>query len=349
MRGGHDLTRGRRPGRGAAAGPVRRGRRVEPGADGLDKIRARIGGRPPQPWLLSVLRRPSIGSGTGPGTGTGPGRTHCPGPVALRAPITARNFPGWDIKWLRLVTVLAGVAVIAGIALGVSPFRQAILQASTSLTAAVAAPRGSAGTEGNGTQDGGGGGTPTASGAAPGGGQPAREARHGRQGSRSPRHRTRHDRRCVCHRAPGRDATRSRARASVRADASGPRLPPRPRRPAASPASPAQPLHEHERADLPRGSLTSRRPRRRPARRRHRPTPTDVRQRRRPHRARRRPEPATPTPRSADTNADGERHAAGQRPTRADRLRLAASADRPAADGRAARLLEPDCLASTRR
>src|SRR5215831_639445 len=28
--------------------------RVEPGADGLDRIRARIGKRPPQPWLLSM-------------------------------------------------------------------------------------------------------------------------------------------------------------------------------------------------------------------------------------------------------------------------------------------------------
>ena len=28
---------------------------IEPGSDGLDNIRARIGGRPPRPWLLAVL------------------------------------------------------------------------------------------------------------------------------------------------------------------------------------------------------------------------------------------------------------------------------------------------------
>ena len=28
---------------------------VEPGTDGLEKIRARIGNRPPRPWLFSVL------------------------------------------------------------------------------------------------------------------------------------------------------------------------------------------------------------------------------------------------------------------------------------------------------
>ena len=28
--------------------------RIEPGADGLERIRARIGGRPPRPWLLTV-------------------------------------------------------------------------------------------------------------------------------------------------------------------------------------------------------------------------------------------------------------------------------------------------------
>jgi len=28
---------------------------VEPGTDGLDKIRARIGNRPSRPWLFSVL------------------------------------------------------------------------------------------------------------------------------------------------------------------------------------------------------------------------------------------------------------------------------------------------------
>ena len=48
------------PGDDRLEGALRRalsdaGSAVEPGADGLDKIRARIGDRPPRPWLLSLL------------------------------------------------------------------------------------------------------------------------------------------------------------------------------------------------------------------------------------------------------------------------------------------------------
>ena len=53
------------------------------------------------------------------------------------------------------MTVLAGAAVIASIGFGVQPFRQAILQASTSLTGNgngnTDVVRGSAATEGTGT------------------------------------------------------------------------------------------------------------------------------------------------------------------------------------------------------
>jgi hypothetical protein len=156
---------------------------VEPATDGLDKIRARIGNRPPRSWLFSVLAglvdRVRHWTWHGHWTWTWPGHRAWPGSLpGLRALQERRsrrtNFPEWGIGWLRLVTVLAGIAVLASIALGVQPFRHAILQASSSLNGGGGPPRGSARTEGNGTQAGGGGGgsTPTVGGTASDSGQP---------------------------------------------------------------------------------------------------------------------------------------------------------------------------------
>jgi hypothetical protein len=148
--------------------------KVEPGADGLDKIRARIDGRPPRPWLVSVVFGVLDRVRNWTWHGHWAWQESLPRPGALWGRRSRRsNFPRWDIKWLRLVTALAGVAVLAGVALGVQPVRQAILQASTSLNGGGGPTRGSAGTEGDGTQASGGNGAPTASGAAPGGGQPS--------------------------------------------------------------------------------------------------------------------------------------------------------------------------------
>ena len=160
---------------------------VEPATDGLDKIRARIGNRPPRSWLFSVLAGlvdrvrhwTWRGHWAWPGHWTRPGHWAWPGSLpGLRALQERRSrrtkFPGWGTGWLRLVTVLAGIAVLASIALGVQPVRHAILQASSSLNGGGGPVRGSARTEGNGTQPGGGasGSTPTVGGTASGGGQP---------------------------------------------------------------------------------------------------------------------------------------------------------------------------------
>src|SRR6202035_593569 len=112
---------------------------VKPGADGLDKIRARSGDRPPRPWLLSIL------SGLVDRLRHWTWRGHWAWPDSLPrlSALWERrsrrgNFPGQGAGWVRFVTVLAGVAALAAIALGVQPFRHAILQAGSSLTVAAA-------------------------------------------------------------------------------------------------------------------------------------------------------------------------------------------------------------------
>ena len=127
---------------------------VEPGADGLDKIRARIGNRPPRPWPLSVLFGLIDRVRNWTWHGHWAWQESLPRPRAFWRPRSRRsNFPGWGTGGLRLVTVLAGIAVIAGISLGVSPFRNATLQASTDAATAAARPRrGTAATAGNATR-----------------------------------------------------------------------------------------------------------------------------------------------------------------------------------------------------
>src|ERR1700722_2901400 len=101
--------------------------RVEPGADGLDKIRARIGNRPPRPWPLSVLFGLIDRVRNWTWHGHWAWQDSLPRPRAFWRPRSRRsNFPGRGTAGLRLVTVLAGIAAIAGISLGVSPFRNAI-------------------------------------------------------------------------------------------------------------------------------------------------------------------------------------------------------------------------------
>ncbi len=134
---------------------------VEPGGDGLEKIRARIGDRPPRPWLLSVLVGLADRVRHWTWRGHWAWQDSLPGLSARRERRSRRsNFPGRGIGWLRLVTVLAGVAVLAGIALGVQPVRHAISQASSSLNGGGGSTNGGGGTEGKGTQAHGGA-TPT--------------------------------------------------------------------------------------------------------------------------------------------------------------------------------------------
>ena len=140
--------------------------RVEPGADGLERIRARTKKRPPQPWLLAMaggvlsrarywvwrghwvwpdslprlraltwpsflpwprLRRLPLSAG---GTLASQAQTPPVGPLAK----WRRILTGPDgANWLRPVGVLAGVAFIASIALAVPPFRSAIVQVSSTV------------------------------------------------------------------------------------------------------------------------------------------------------------------------------------------------------------------------
>ena len=145
---------------------------VEPGTDGLDKIRARIGNRPPRPWLFSVLAGLIGRVRHWPWRGHWAWQDSLPRLAALQERRSRRgNFHGPGVGWLRYVTVLAGIAVLASIALGVQPFRHAILQASSSLNGGGGSPRGGAGTEGGGTQASAGGGTQSAGAGAAGGGQ----------------------------------------------------------------------------------------------------------------------------------------------------------------------------------
>lgn len=141
---------------------------VEAGSDGLDKIRARIGGRRPRPWLFSVLFGVVAWVCSWTWRGHWAWQNSLPGLAALREWRSRRSrFPRWGIGWLRVVTVLAGAGVIAGVMLGVQPVRQAILQSSTSQNGSGTPPRSGADTEGNGTQANNGSGPPTGGGTHP--------------------------------------------------------------------------------------------------------------------------------------------------------------------------------------
>ncbi len=146
---------------------------VEPGGDGLDKIHARIGSRPPRHWLLSVILGvvERVRYWTWRGHWAWP--TSLPKIPGLRGTRSRRsNFPGWGFGSLRLAVVLAGIAVIASVTLGIQPFRHAILQASAALNGGGGPQQVSARTEGNGAPTiEGGSGTPATGSAPSGGGQ----------------------------------------------------------------------------------------------------------------------------------------------------------------------------------
>jgi hypothetical protein len=162
---------------------------VEPGADGLDKIRARIGDRPPRPWLLSVISGLADRVRHWTWRGHWSWQDSLPRLSALWERRSRRgNFRGQGVEWVRFVTVLAGVAVLAAIALGVQPFRHAILQAGSSLNEGGGPTRSSAGTEGNATQAANGS-TPTTATVASGGG-PSSQARTSASGRAAAPHPT---------------------------------------------------------------------------------------------------------------------------------------------------------------
>lgn len=135
---------------------------VEPAAGALERIRARTGKHPPQPWLLSVLSgvvtraRYWVWSGHWVWPGS-PSR-----PRALHRRDGRRPAGG---VWLRPVAVLAGVAFLAAIGLAVGPVRQAIVQVSSNLTGGQQS--GGSGTNGTGSHSGTGGGGTLANGAHP--------------------------------------------------------------------------------------------------------------------------------------------------------------------------------------
>jgi hypothetical protein len=153
-----------------------------PGADGLGKIRAKIGGRPPRPWLLSMVAHgaerarywtwrghwawPSLSS---------PAAIAWPGSRPTRgAHRRSRTGSEWGFGGLRLVSVLGGIVVIAGLSFGVQPFRHAIIQASSNvLDGKSPTASGGGGTDGHGTPASAQGGGPASVGASGRGGATA--------------------------------------------------------------------------------------------------------------------------------------------------------------------------------
>lgn len=90
---------------------------VEPGSDGLERIRARTS-RPPRPWLIAMA-----------GAVVERGRNwvwrgHWAWP---------RYSPPANVCWIRPVAVLVGAGLIAAVTLAVTPLRQAVVQASSAV------------------------------------------------------------------------------------------------------------------------------------------------------------------------------------------------------------------------
>ena len=135
---------------------------VAPGTDGLSKIRAKIGNRPPRPWLLSVLagRAERVRNWTWhwspplrwPAAFPAPRGRLAPRPGLAGAGLAGAGLAGARGAGVRLGAVLAGIAAIAAISLGVQPFRHAIIMASSTVfDGGSPAPDSGGGTESNGT------------------------------------------------------------------------------------------------------------------------------------------------------------------------------------------------------
>ncbi|MGH3280179.1 MAG: hypothetical protein ACRDNW_13715, partial [Trebonia sp.] len=124
---------------------------VEPSSDGLDKIRARIGGRPPRSWLVSVVfgMVERVRNWTWRGHWARP--TWLSRLAEVRWPRLRRgSFPRRTPGSLRLAAAGATVAVIASVMFGVQPLRHVIFQAGTALRGDGGSQRATAGTEASG-------------------------------------------------------------------------------------------------------------------------------------------------------------------------------------------------------
>ena len=148
---------------------------IEPGRDGLDSIRARIGQRPPRPWLLAVLSGAveRVRFWTWRGHWAWPwrplARAHLPwrarrprhrkGAPADKPSRRGDTFPllgtlGGRFGWLWLTAGLVGIVVIASVSFGVQPVRQVFIQAGSTVLHGgdPDPPRSGAGTDGAGAQ-----------------------------------------------------------------------------------------------------------------------------------------------------------------------------------------------------
>lgn len=110
---------------------------VEPGADGLERIRARTGRHPPQPWLLSIGSA-AIERARGwflRGRLAWPAPRLSPRHARPRPPTAPRLGSAIvaGANWVRPVAVLSGIAFIAAISLALPPLRQAIVQVSSTV------------------------------------------------------------------------------------------------------------------------------------------------------------------------------------------------------------------------
>jgi hypothetical protein len=150
---------------------------LRPTADGLNRIRARIDGRPPRPYAVSVLAQAAerLRYWTWRGHWAWPEvlprltRPAAPAAAGWQGSSHARGGggPEWGFTGLRLMAAFGAVAVVLGVSFGVQPFRHAIIQASSTMLNSVNGSQSNgAGTDGNGSKAGGNGGT-AAPGASP--------------------------------------------------------------------------------------------------------------------------------------------------------------------------------------
>lgn len=142
---------------------------TEHAPDGLARIQARIGGRPPRPWIAAVVADAisQVRNWTWLGHWALPDWQSRlaglpwprlrwlppPGTPAdgARHPALTIKAAGNAVSWLRLGAVITGLAIITSVSFAVQPFRQAIIQASTNVLVGGEQQTGGAGTDGTGT------------------------------------------------------------------------------------------------------------------------------------------------------------------------------------------------------